>query len=547
MLSQRFLIVTGLATLAALLILWGTPIPLGVPGEWVWERFPLTADVRLAFFLGLIEAVIVLAIVLAVMVIGATRIEAATRREAAGWLYGLLAVGGCWLFSVQACAPGDFPFWKPNWVLYSPASSGYFFEAATKIDDTGEFLESYEERMAEGEVLHVGTHPPGLFLLHRGLIVLCRDLPALADVVLASQPPEIAEAFGVLEQAAGLAAPLPRSDRAALWLAVLMTHLAAAATVIPLYRLLRFDHSRVTAWQVCCLWPFIPALAIFLPKSDALLPLIGTTLIWASVAAYRLGSCWRAGLAGFFLWCGMMTSLAVLPVLLVVILWAAWQTIRPRIAANRSESEPTGTDAGTQDSTNVAVISLRELLQLVGIGAASFLAATVLFSLWTDCHLGRVWWWNYHNHGGFYEQYPRTYWKWLLVNPWELTWAAGVPVVAVAIRGGMRLLADGGLRAAVAHPLSGRFLACLTVWILLWISGKNMGEAARLWLFLMPWLLWMGSVAFDPAGEPPSVPRRRKDRLDPAPAGHRAWQLLLILQAVACVATVTRINGFSLP
>ena len=38
---------------------------------------------------------------------------------------------------------------------------------------------------------------------------------------------------------------------------------------------------------------------------------------------------------------------------------------------------------------------------------------------------------------------------------------------------------------------------CLTAtWLVLWLSGKNMGEAARLWLLFMPWPVWLAAGYF---------------------------------------------------
>ncbi len=99
----------------------------------------------------------------------------------------------------------------------------------------------------------------------------------------------------------------------------------------------------------------------------------------------------------------------------------------------------------------------------------------------------------YRNHSLFYEHFPRTYWKWLLVNPVEF---------AIFLGGG--LVAAVGLSAA-GNPapdesrqtnLSTRALvpACLIVLLALNISGKNASEVARLWVLFMP-LLALPAVA----------------------------------------------------
>ena len=50
--------------------------------------------------------------------------------------------------------------------------------------DVPSYLAGYERRMAQGDFLHLGTHPPGLILFHRACINLCTAIPALRDLLL---------------------------------------------------------------------------------------------------------------------------------------------------------------------------------------------------------------------------------------------------------------------------------------------------------------------------------------------------------------------------
>ena len=71
----------------------------------------------------------------------------------------------------------------------------------------------------------------------------------------------------------------------------------------------------------------------------------------------------------------------------------------------------------------------------------------------------------------------------------------------------------------------------------MWISGKNMGEAARLWLLLQPWVVVAAAGALsDQCASAPKTP----------PARNAIWLALLAVQAIACIATVTRVDGFDL-
>ncbi len=109
----------------------------------------------------------------------------------------------------------------------------------------------------------------------------------------------------------------------------------------------------------------------------------------------------------------------------------------------------------------------------------------------SSVNLLRVWSWNYRNHAGFYQQNVRTYGCWLIANPIESSlFALGPPLALAAILGiGLADRCDLAGRRRAAGPAW-----CLTaVWVLLWLSGKNMGEAARLWLILMPWAAWLSA------------------------------------------------------
>jgi hypothetical protein len=86
--------------------------------------------------------------------------------------------------------------------------------------------------------------------------------------------------------------------------------------------------------------------------------------------------------------------------------------------------------------------------------------------------------WNLHHHARFYDEYPRTYRLWLLVNPIETAVAIGLPsVVWCAL----------GLLAARSVPIA--VWSTLLVLVLANLIGRNLGEVARLWMLYMPPLL----------------------------------------------------------
>ncbi|MBI5757969.1 MAG: hypothetical protein HZA46_05575 [Planctomycetales bacterium] len=561
------LIVSTLLLLAAI---WGGQFPLGVPGEWTWSR--LEAPSPLA--LSLVIPIIVAASFTGFAWLGANRIDRAGGWETLAWLGGLVLAGIGWLWAVQEAAPQPHNLSKIAWVLFYPGSSGYFTEAQAIRDDR-QYLANYEQVMSQGDVLHLGTHPPGLIVAYRGLMRLCDASPALVDLLNSALPDSFSEMFDILSQNARMGFRQPAAtdrDAAVLWLAGLLVHGLAAFTILPLFFLLRRDHSPRTAWLVAALWPTVPAVAVFLPKSDTILPAFafGFLTLW-------LHGCWspafrrpspgeltsvpndrlKAGLqpllcfaAGFVLWLGMFISLALLPIAFLAVLLTVW-------------------DGWLCRAEDRIVNPARRLLIALTLASVGFLLPIAAIYAATGMNLFAVWAWNLHNHAGFYSQFPRTYWKWLLVNPVELSVAAGWPLVLLAI------FANCRPRTEWRHRDSGPVWACLTTWLCLWISGKNMGEVARLWIVIMPCFVWLAARAFSSsvgwveARDPPVKTRRRpffslslilrvsgsvfsggsRASTHPTNSTHPTllWLVVLVLQFAVGLSIVLNVGGFDVP
>ncbi len=94
--------------------------------------------------------------------------------------------------------------------------------------------------------------------------------------------------------------------------------------------------------------------------------------------------------------------------------------------------------------------------------------------------------WNLYHHARFYDEYPRTYRLWLVVNPVELAIALGPPSAVWCL---VAMFAPRGV------PLS--VWSTLLVLTLTNLTGRNMGEVARLWMLYMPPLLVGAGYGFD--------------------------------------------------
>jgi hypothetical protein len=431
-------------------------MPLGVPGEWEWQRVKGSMS---GLHLGM-----GLAAVLGYSAFAAIGYRAlSTRTTGRGvklWLAGLvLASIGVQGF-VQDAAPEGYGLSKWIIALHSPGSSGYYTVARTQMADPQRFLADYPTWIAKQDALHVGTHPPGLFLMARGMLGVMEVHPSASRLVCDYSPPSVSSAIRVFRESLGL----PRADAAALAMTGALTLLACASTVVPLYYLARSVLPDPASWASAALWPLVPSALMFQPTADTAFPLLSTTALALACWSGRVGSgrgMMLCGFSGLVLALGMAFTLAFLPVGLVValVLLTTPEARRGRRVA---------------------------LVLATGLG---FLGGTLAWWAATSANPFTIWWVNQRNHARFYVEYPKSYLAWVVENPLELAIALGLPSMAWAMIG------LGSIRQS---PRVAWSTAC--VLILLTISGKNLSEVARLWLPLMPPLLVAAGSGFSRVG-----------------------------------------------
>jgi len=471
--SSRMIVWLVGLTLASLAIICWPVIPLGVPGEWTWAR---------RAFVEIDPISLILASTLGAGYWWAAqwlmaREESATLPSRVSPL-GPALLGLVWLGGMLLAFPEFHGIGRAPTVLYYKRTEGYFWQAAFDVKDSRSFLAAYRDSISQGNdpdrYLHLGTHPPGLTLVYRGLLNSMEQYPRLAQVVIATEPPAIHEAFETLRSfPTPLGDPLSPAAEATLWAATLLTLLAAAAAAWPIYRLTeRFSH-RATACRAALLWPLVVSLLVFFPKSDLLCPVIATTSCWLWLDGWSR-RCWgRCVLAGVGFFCGLMLTLALAPIALLLTLqtcferWSRREEFRERTIAT--------------DVTAVALAVLGLVLPLVAL------------SLWGSCNIAVIWIENLKNHAMFYDHNSRSFGLWLVVNPVEVALALGAPLACLTAAG---LLCSFSQRGFAPIAFSHAAAWCM-VWAILWLSGKNMGEAARLWIFLAPWPVMTAAKALE--------------------------------------------------
>ena len=447
-LAASALLVAGLIA-----VVYSGKVPLGVPGEWEWLRVKASPPL-----LGLLLAALGVAAYGGYAALGYRALGVPSRigpRES-GWLAGLAASAVALQVLIPMGAADEYDLTKWAYVHYFQASTGYYHVAKEQAAaDPWKFLADYPRWIEAQDSLHIGTHPPGLIAMHCTLLAAMQRHRAAADFFNAAMPPSVSIAFRQLE--AMDRRSLPRPDRAAIYLASLITLLACAGTVVPLYLLTRESLPPQLAWASAALWPLAPALNLFQPGADAAYPLLSATALAAAAWAARLkgtpglGGWASTGLAaasGATMGFGMMFTLAFLPIGLIVAIV---------VLSTRSISWT------------------RRLATIAGIGAG-FAAVVAVGWLATGADPLVVWRWNLRHHARFYLEYPRSYLAWLLVNPIELAVAAGLPAVVWCAIGAV------GERRYVPRA----FWCTLGVLAVVNLTGRNMGEVARLWMLFLP-------------------------------------------------------------
>lgn len=413
--------------------------PLGVPGEWLWSRLPVVPTAW-DWMIGLAA----LAAYAGFAGSGALALARRSSRLREGsWVVALVLMAVIAQVGLQSAAPAGYGLTK--WVtLALPGSSGYADVARDQMRDPWRFWADYPDWIKRQDSLHIGTHPPGLFLWSRFALGLMEAHPGLAQAIVDHLPSTVAAGFRSIP-----GRPLPRAERAALALTGLMALLACSATVVPLYLLARQSQSASESWAAAVIWPLVPAAILFQPTADTAFPLLATSALALAVWG-------RSIVAGVILAVGMFLTLAFLPVGLIVSLLHA--TVPKR--------------------------DVRQRLGRIGLTGLGFLVPTLALWALSRANPFMIWYWNQRHHARFYAEYPKSYLSWVVANPIELAIALGLPATLWA------LIGFAGRRAPRTSWLT------LAVLVILNFSGRNLSEVARLWLPLMPPLLLATASGF---------------------------------------------------
>jgi methylthioxylose transferase len=454
--------VAALLVLGFLAAVHSGDLPLGVEHEWQWPR--LRGEPAITSLLIAAAGVVAYG---GFSALGYRALGVPSRigplRET-NWVVGLTAFAVALQIFIPMGAPDNYGLTKWAYVHYLRGATGYYEIAKTQAGaDPWKFLADYPKWIETQAADHIGTHPPGLIAMYSGLLALLDRQDAAVDFLNTAMPPSVSSGFRQLE---GMhSTTIPRTDRAAIYLASLITLLACAGTVAPLYLLARESLPPQFAWVAAAFWPLVPALNLFQPLADTAYPLLSATALAAAAWSARLRgtpglSTWAPAMlaiaSGAVMAFGMMFTLALLPIGLIVALV---------VLATRS-------------------ISWAHRLQVLAWIGVGFVAVVALAWLATGADPVVIWRWNLRHNARFYEGGRRSYLIWLFINPVELAIAAGLPMVVWCLTG---VIAD---RRCVPRAA----WSTLIVLTITNLAGRNMGEVARLWMIFLPPLFTAAGV-----------------------------------------------------
>ena len=488
-----FLILAGVVTLVVGVIVAKQLWRIGVPDEWQWSYYAQPAHWTVALH------AIIFSLFLAVVAALCLRRRIVTRAQEGAAIGACLALGLGIILALGSAGPAGEYEAVP--VTASPWIGGYYGEAV-HIDDMGAYLRGYPERISGLKVNdpygHLADHPVGPVLFHWIVNRTMEAWPSIAGWFVPDDPGNRAKCRSIVE--AALQGRISNGELAGIWASALLFRLAYWLTLVPVYLLGRELRSREAGLLALSLAALIPSLHLFGPYPDQLFPLLAAGSLYAWMMAVKRRSAVWAAMSAFLVVIGLlwtMAFLAVLALLGVASIFLAWResasaadkgaaTDRANGDVHKARMQPEAGSAAAAPACGLGGrLDWRGWARIGIIWAGAFVLCSLLPTVLFGYDVWGVWRICLSQHVTFAVLFPRSYWSWTLFNPIEFALFTGIPtflLMAFAALNGLRRWWLSRRKSALA-VLPWALLAVLAA---LDFSGKNLGEVARLWMFLMP-------------------------------------------------------------
>jgi len=337
----------------------------------------------------------------------------------------------------------------------NPAFYGYF-APATRVTGLRDYLRSYA---AHRECLSFRerAHPPGNVVFFWTFLQAARHSTPIVKLAA----PLIERRRPTLE---AWASSYTDAEAVAAAAASLAVGALGCLAVVPLYLMaLRLSGPRA-ALLAAGLFVFMPPGALFLPVVDDLQTFVAAAAAFLTVVGVARDRLDLVATAGLTVGVGTFLSYSMLPVAAFLVLLTV---LSPRGVVNRR----------------------RGTLLDVGVLAAAAAAVWLVAWLWLGLEPVRLF---LASMRGNFNVRERSYWTWLVGDPYDLLLFAGVPV-AVHFTAGLVGAARRALRRGGPSSPDAVALAFALALGALFVSGALRGEAARTLLYAFPFMAWLAA------------------------------------------------------
>lgn len=450
---------------------------IGVPGEWQWAFYPQLEGFRQSPIIVAMVGLMVL-IIAACAVYGAIGKAAKPPAEAEDTSGARAGAALCAMMAAALLLQGVFPDATPLGpaeavrVTVVPSVGGYWAESLN-VAGLREYLAKYPDRIRGISVNdaswgHLSDHPPGAIIVHWAVNHAMAAWPGLAESFWPSDV--VNDTLRQLTQSM-LHRQVSEAEMAGVVASAWVWRFLAVLTIIPVYLLTRAVYSRRAGLAAAAFCALIPALNMFAPYPDQILPVVALASFYFFWRAAKGGNLWWAAASGLVIFIGLQFTLAIAVILLTIGVAAALIILQARLSKDPQALSPGAWAARA------------------AMGLAGFVVPALALKLFLDYDVLDVWRTCYVKHADFAQLFGRTYWKWALFSPVEMALFMGVPVACLAAWRIVRQARGAALMrtpADAAPPFDVVLWSFVLTVLVLDVSGKSLGEVGRLWMFLMP-------------------------------------------------------------
>jgi len=332
-----------------------------------------------------------------------------------------------------------------------PGFNGYF-TASLMDKSVADFLRNYEREVVFLP-MHAKGHPPGVPLLMRAVNEGMKNLSFLKTISDSLRP--------------------NRDDMRKLWddlrwyeqvgslVNGFLFSILGMLAIFPIYLIGKELIDEKAGLRAAVWYGFVPSVTAFVPLPDAFFAFLGVF----GMAFFIIGL--KRNMERMFFWSGMIFSiglffsLSILPLIILCGLLGCWLLFKDRL------THPT-----RKASLFLIGVSLLPLLLFVFFQYNTVVVSHVIMS-------GLA---------------VRSYWLWLLYNPYDFFFFAGVPLFLILCATIWKTRRDFSIKQ---NTLSFGFLwSFLLTMLILNLSGASRAEVGRIWLPFVPILALIGASYF---------------------------------------------------